>query len=119
MANFYTATCFVKNDNGKYHMECDMNYDKKHFYADYDGDNFEDGMNTIIEDISEQMTPKKTETTVEVLEDRIANLEATIQRLQVENAKLKNKTKPQFNDYNTTSTCWDRLIDELLQGKNN
>lgn len=89
----YNASCFVENDGGKYHIECVIASKDKEVCSDYDGDNFIDGINEIIADVTEQFfkePEQKQEDTgkEELLENKVIQLENLVAKLQAENKKL-------------------------------
>ena len=89
----YNASCFIENDGGKYHIECAITSKDKEVYSDYDGDNFIDGVNEIIADLTEQFfkepEPKQEDVSKEeLLENKITQLEDLVTKLQAENKKL-------------------------------
>lgn len=92
----YSVSCYIENKNGQYHIECDMISEDEEFYSDYDGDNFVDGLNKIMVDMTEKML---AEPEPETLEEKVVRLENLVTQLQAENADL--------NDYinNLTSDC--------------
>ncbi len=84
----YSTYCYIENKDGQYHIECDMNYGDKKIYSDYNGDNFIDGLNSIIDDITAQVSEPE-----ESPEDKIARLENSIAKLQAENNYLNEYIK--------------------------
>ena len=51
----YSASCYIENNDGQYHMECDMQTDDREVYSEYDGDDFIVGLNTLMTDLQKQM----------------------------------------------------------------
>ena len=91
----YSASCFIENKDGEYHMECDMLSDGKAIRSCYDGDNFVDGLNTIMDSLAQQLMEKpepepEPEPTAEDAESRIKHLEETVEKLKQENRELNN-----------------------------
>lgn len=93
MTNSYNASCYVESNDGQYHMECEMSYDGKEIYSDYDGNNFIDGLNAIMDDMTAQMFKSE-----ESLEDKVVRLEDLIAKLQAENNYLNEYIKNLKND---------------------
>lgn len=87
----YSASCYIESKDGKYHMECEMNYGDKEIYSDYDGNSFIDGLNTIMDDMTIQMfEPEPEPQPEESLEDKVARLEDLVVQLQAENDDLND-----------------------------
>lgn len=109
----YSASCYIDNVDGQYNMDCYMNYDDKEIHAKYDGENFVDGLNKIMDDMMAQMfeEPEPEES----LEEKVARLEKLVDQLQTENESLKaaNKTccdnKIEINDADITKYLGDIL----------
>ena len=89
----YSANCCIHNDNGKYHMKCKMTIGDKNLYADYTGDNFQDGVDGMMTSLIEQSLNSQPPVE-EKLEDKVARLENQVLQLQKENAALKKNQKP-------------------------
>lgn len=96
----YSASCYIENDNGQYHMECEMISDDKEIYADYDGDDFVNGLNEMMSSLTEQMfTEPEPKSEPETLEEKVTRLENLVEQLQKENKELRNS-----NDNNSNSS---------------
>ena len=89
----YSANCCIHNDNGKYRMKCKMTIGDKNLYADYTGDNFQDGVDGMMTSLIEQSLNSQPPVE-EKLEDKVARLENQVLQLQKENATLKKSQKP-------------------------
>lgn len=92
----YSASCYIENNDGQYHMECDMQADDKNVYSEYDGKDFAEGLNTLLDDIWAQMIaepePEPKEEPKELsLEDQVAYLTDMVNRLRDEKAELVNE----------------------------
>lgn len=83
----YSASCYVENNNGQYHMECDMISGDKEVYADYDGKSFVDGLNKIMNDLTAKII-EKPQPKPQTPEEKIDSLEKLVKQLQDENKKL-------------------------------
>lgn len=95
----YSASCYIENDNGQYHMECEMISDDKEIYADYDGDDFVNGLNEMMSSLTEQMFAEpEPKSEPETLEEKVIRLENLVEQLQKENKELRN-----FNDNSNSS----------------
>lgn len=79
----YSASCYIENSNGQYHMECEMISGDKEIYADYDGKSFVDGLNQIMNDLTTKMIEKP-----QTPEEKIDSLEKLVKQLEDENKKL-------------------------------
>ena len=102
----YSANCYIHNDNGKYRMECKMTIGDQNLYADYTGDNFQDGV--------DGQPPVE-----EKLEDKVTRLENQILQLQKENAALKKNQKPAYERHThkeekSVENAWDQFLTRLL-----
>jgi hypothetical protein len=106
----YSACCYIENNGGQYHMECEMTYDDKEAYADYDGESFVDGLNEIMDDITAQMSEEPEPEPEETSEEKIARLEKIIAELKAENDSLKVTPKKKETDFH---------IDEAIKNFNN
>ena len=40
ITNSYSASCYIENNDGEYHIKCDMGTDKGDFHSQYDGKDF-------------------------------------------------------------------------------
>ena len=89
----YSANCCIHNDNGKYRMKCKMTIGDQNLYADYTGDNFQDGVDGMMTSLIEQSLNSQPPVE-EKLEDKVARLENQVLQLQEENAALKKNQKP-------------------------
>lgn len=95
MMDSYNASCYVENNDGQYHMECEINYDGKEIYSDYDGNNFVNGLNTIMDDLEAQIAliPEQEEEEEKSLEEQIICLTEKINQLQDEKKSLNEEIK--------------------------
>lgn len=117
----YNASCFVENDNGKYHIECTIASKDKEAYSDYDGDNFIDGINEIIADITEQFFKEPESEDVnkeELLENKVAQLEDLVVQLKTENKKLADIIN-NFSIKKNDSNKEDDKVSEAVKNFNN
>ena len=115
----YSASCYVKNENGKYQMACDMTSNNKQFSSSYDGEDFIDGLNKIMEDLNEQMLAESTksdqEPEQETLEDKVARLEGLVEQLQKENARLTDYIDEQYNKNNYKIDDAIKSFEDIMQ----
>ena len=87
----YSASCCIENKDGQYCMECKMNYGDKEIYSSYEGKNFLDGVNFIMDDINAQMLkPEPEPQPEESLEDKVVRLENLVSQLQAKNDDLND-----------------------------
>lgn len=67
--------------------------DDKEIYADYDGDDFVNGLNEMMSSLTEQMFAEpEPKSEPETLEEKIARLENLVEQLQKENKELRNSS---------------------------
>ena len=131
VADSYCATCYIENDNGTYHMECDMTCGDKPIFSKYDGEDFIDGLNQMMNDMTEQMTNMfEKEVKEETPEEKIVRLEGIIDQLKAENEDLvkiindfnndKNKTPCQYqNKQNSVENYILDILDEIMKDDKN
>lgn len=88
----FSASCYVENKDGQYHMECDMQTDDYSAYSEYDGDSFVVGLNSIMDDLQEQIISKSEPEPKEMtLEERVAYLQDLVDTLREDKANLTNE----------------------------
>ena len=114
----YSANCYIHNDNGKYRMECKMTIGDQNLYANYTGDNFQDGVDGMITSLIEQSLNSQPPVE-EKLEDKVTRLENQILQLQKENAALKKNQKPAcerhvHKEEKSVENAWDQFLTRLL-----
>lgn len=118
--NSYIASCYIENNDGQYHMDCDMQINDKSAYAEYNGTNFVDGINFLMNDLTKQMSTKsKSQMTPE---EKIEFLQKQVETLNEENKSLKDtinnlskKSNIKSNNIKPTSDYIDDLINEWLK----
>ena len=105
--NSYSASCYIENNKGQYHIECDMQTDNAACYAEYDGDSFVDGFNYIIDELTVQINEASVEPEPEPqsTEDRIKSLEQMVYDLREERAALVNELQ-QYKNKNTEKQAY-------------
>lgn len=88
----YSASCYIENKDGQYHMECDLQTDDYTAYSKYDGDNFVTGLNVLMNDIQAQALKKpEPKSEEEILKEKILYLEGLVNDLRNEKTDLINK----------------------------
>jgi len=88
----YSASCYIENKDGQYHMECDLQTDDYTAYSKYDGDNFVTGLNVLMNDIQAQALKKpEPKSEEEILKEKILYLESLVNDLRNEKTDLINK----------------------------
>lgn len=89
----YGVSCYIEHDdNGQYHMECDMQTNDREVYSEYNGNDFVSGLNSIMDDIQAQMLAKpEPELKEKSLEEQVEYLEKLVNDLRDEKAELTNK----------------------------
>lgn len=131
VADSYCATCYIENDNGTYHMECDMTCgdNSEPIFSCYDGEDFINGLNVMMSDMSRQMADLVAEETKEETpEEKIARLEKAIKQLETENKDL-TKIINDFNNNEKNTRCQCRqsnvpdyllnIFDEIMKNDKN
>jgi len=120
----YVASCYIENNDGQYHMDCDMQINDKSVYAEYSGTNFVEGINSLMDDLTKQMSAKSEPQMTP--EEKIESLQKQIEELNKENGKLKDKinnlskkSNVKLNDAVLTSDYLNNLIDEWLKSYEN
>ena len=125
----YVASCYIENIDGQYHIECEMTAGDKKVYADYDGENFVDGVNEIMTDVTAQILKEPEPKPEESLEEKVVRLENLVAKLQEENNGLnstinnltkKNKecVKESYEDnLNKTVDYFNNLVNDLMSEK--
>ena len=129
ITNSYNAFCYLENDDGEYHIECDMQADDCFAYADYTGDNFVDGINSVMNQLTAQMTAEPEledeyedeeneltdEERLSYLEGVIDKLHDQISELRDQNAELKNALNTKVEEVNNKKLCdCDKNINQQL-----
>lgn len=110
----YSASCFVEYANGEYRIESDIWTEDKEAYAEYTGDNFVEGINSILDELAEAMKEPEPEPEpkTKTFEEQNTYLNNLVLNLREQNARLANELKfyksQQFNEINN-----DRLADLL------
>lgn len=89
----YSASCFVEYKDGEYYIESDIWTDGKEAYAAYTGTSFVDGVNAIVDELTEALAEQEESDTnkgepVKSLEQHIEILTQQIEDLRKENANL-------------------------------
>lgn len=88
----YSASCYIENKDGQYHMECDLQTDDYTAYSEYDGNSFVTGLNALMNDIQTQALKKpEPKSEEEVLKEKILYLESLVNDLRNEKIDLINK----------------------------
>lgn len=94
----YEANCYIKrNENGKYKIVCDFFANNKWKYARYSGNDFTEGLNSIITSLESKL--KEEEPTVE---EKYAELKK-------ENEVLKNK----LNVFTSIENNFEKKLNEV------
>lgn len=94
----YEANCYIKrNENGKYNIICDFFANNKWKYAKYSGNDFTEGLNSIIASLESEL--KGEESTVE---EKYA-------KLKKENEILKNK----LNVFTSIENNFEKKLNEV------
>lgn len=94
----YEANCYIKrNENGKYNIICDFFANNKWKYAKYSGNDFTEGLNSIIASLESEL--KGEESTVE---EKYAELKK-------ENEILKNK----LNVFTSIENNFEKKLNEV------
>jgi ribosome-associated translation inhibitor RaiA len=86
----FSASCYVKNDNGKYHVECDMKTNDGDVFSACDGDNFVTCLNTLMDDIQGQLEEKAKPKKM-TLEEQVVYLTNLVNDLKDDKAALVNE----------------------------
>lgn len=107
----YSASCYIENNDGTYHMECDMSVGEKNFYSKYEGENFVDGINIMMDSLTKQLY-EKPEPELMSLEDRVKYLEELVTTLKDEKADLINKVNELTNK---SEEKIDNKIDDTIK----
>ena len=121
----YRAYCNIDNIDGVYHMEGDVYWgDNKQVYAKYDGTNFINGLNYLLNDLSTQIVkelktePEPESETIEVtLEEQVNILTEMVNKLRDEKAALVdelNQTKAELNSKSMEQINLDSIFDRLV-----
>lgn len=88
----FSASCYVENNEGQYHIECDMQTDDYSAYSEYNGDNFVTGLNNIMDDLQKQIMSKpKPEPKEMTLEEKVVYLQNLVNSLREDKANLINE----------------------------
>ena len=125
ITNSYNASCYIDNEDGQYHIECEVNSNGKNIYSYYDGSSFVDGLNQIMNDVSTQMLKEPdTEPEPETLEEKVVRLEELVKQLQNEKVELNNTINNLKNNktinYNykekikTSNDTLENILNDLL-----
>ena len=98
----YSASCYIENNDGQYHMECDMQTDDREVYSEYDGDDFIVGLNTLMTDLQKQMLAESEPEPKEMsLEEQVKYLQGLVDDLQKEKTDLINQVN-NLTSYNNS-----------------
>ena len=98
----YSASCYIENNDGQYHMECDMQTDDREVYSEYDGDDFIVGLNTLMTDLQKQMLAEPEPEPKEMsLEEQVKYLQGLVDDLQKEKTDLINQVN-NLTSYNNS-----------------
>ena len=123
MTDSYSVSCFIDNDEGQYHVECEMAYDDKKIHSSYDGDDIVNGLNDIAEDVAAQMF-KAEEPKEESPEEKIIRLENLVAKLQEENNGLNStidsltkKNKECANNLNNAVDYFNNFVNNFMSEK--
>lgn len=127
ITNSYNASCYIDNEDGQYHIECEVNSNGKNICSCYDGNSFVDGLNQIMNDVSVQML-KEPDPKPETLEEKVARLEELVKQLQNEKAELNNTINFLKNDkksincdceekIKTNDNVLENILNDLLNFK--
>ena len=108
----YSASCYIENNDGQYHMECDMQTDDREVYSEYDGDDFIVGLNTLMTDLQKQMlTEPEPEPKEMSLEEQVKYLQGLVDDLQKEKTYLIN----QVNNLTSYNNSYVKKIGNFLK----
>ena len=101
----YEADCYIRrNENGKYKIVCDFFANNKWTYAKYSGNDFTEGLNSIIASLESKL--EKEEPTVE---EKYAGLKKENEVLKNENETLKNK----LNVFTSIENNFEKKLNEV------
>ena len=89
----YSASCYIENNDGDYTMKCDMQTEDKDIHSEYQGKNFVEGLNTLLDDLTAKMTaePEPEPAKVTDPEDEVKHLSGIVERLYQEKIQLQNE----------------------------
>lgn len=100
----YEANCYIKrNKNGQYSIVCDFFANNKWEYAKYSGNDFTEGLNSIIASLETSLKPKEP-----TLEEKYA-------ALQKENETLKKS----LDSFTAIENKFEKKLNESVSSYNN
>ena len=112
----YSASCYIENNDGQYHMECDMQTNDKDAYAEYDGDDFVTGLNTLMDELTKKMFEEpEQEKEPETLEEKVIRLEELVDELLQENHELNETINNLTSDKCNCKKDNDDKIDDIVK----
>lgn len=118
----YNASCYIENNEGRYHIECDMQTDDASCYAEYNGDSFIDGFNYIMDELTAQINEANAEPKSEPqsAEDKIKSLEQMVYDLREERTALVNELKQyksaEKKTYHDSDEYYNDLFNKIILG---
>ena len=101
----YEANCYIKrNENGKYNILCDFLANNKWKYAKYSGNDFTEGLNSIIASLESKFGAEKP-----AVEEKCAGLKKENEALKNENETLKKK----LNVFTSIENNFEKKLNEV------